>query len=109
MQGRQDWVPGFADSLLELDGLCKGAGPQEGASPDVISMILLSGSTSWPHYVARPVLANSSMEMSEQLDLRPDRDVAGSATPGHGLGALAVEVVRKLGCEHTVDVGRYDQ
>jgi len=85
MQGGPTWSSEFADSLVELHGICEGA--------DIVSSILLSGSPAWPQHVARPA-------SYQRLSLEPGSDVGGS------LDDLAVEVVRKLAVETSAGLGR---
>ena len=84
LQGGQQQVPPFADSLVELHGVCDGI--------DMVSSVLLSLSPSWPRYVSAPASL-------ERLTLSSRIEQDGSP------GALAVEVVQKLGPEASVGLG----
>ena len=84
LQGGQQQIANFPASLVELQGGCEGT--------DVVSSVLLSLSPSWPCYVSVPASL-------ERLTLSPHIEQAGN------LGAMAAEVVRKLGPEASVGVG----
>ena len=84
LQGGQQQVANFADSLVELHGICEGA--------DVVSSVLLSLSPSWPLYVSAPA-------SFERLTLSPHSEQTGN------VGALAIEIVRKLGPAASVGLG----